>query len=79
MPETVIRLRVLRRGARVDELLFAVARGFERDELRPDDTGLVTLRIPDRGPSAWDAVREALDHAGSDWREWLHLAPRPRR
>ncbi len=77
MPEAVIRLRVLRRGARTDELLAAVARLTGREELEPDDTGLVALRIDLRGPKAWDTVRDALDEAGPDWRQWLHLAPRP--
>jgi len=35
------------------------------------------LRLDGRGPKAWDTVRDALDSAGSDWRQWIHLAPRP--
>jgi hypothetical protein len=77
VPEAIIRLRVLRDGARTDELLAALARQAGREQLEPDDTGLVTLRIDLRGPKAWESVRDALDEAGPDWRQWLYLAPRP--
>jgi hypothetical protein len=77
VPEAVIHLRVLRRGARTDELLAVLARRAGREGLEPDETGLVALRIDLRGPKAWDSVRDALDEAGPDWRQWLHLAPRP--
>jgi len=78
VPEAVIRLRVIRRGGRAEELLRAVASQLGRDDVAPDDSGLVALRVDDRGPKAWDTVRDALDGAGADWREWIHLAPRPR-
>jgi hypothetical protein len=77
VPEAVIRLRVIRQGPRAGELLRAVAGQLGRDELDTDDTGLVMVRLDARGPKAWDTLRDALDVAGSDWREWLHLAPRP--
>ena len=79
MPEAVIQLRVLRTGARTDELLAELARDLGREQLEPDGTGLVLLRLDVRGPEAWDRVRDVLDDAGPDWRQWLHLAPRPRR
>src|SRR3954452_3517358 len=77
--EAVIQLRVLRRGERADELLARLASQFERDGLEPDRSGLVSLRVPERGPQAWERVREALDALGADWRQWLYLSPRPRR
>jgi hypothetical protein len=78
VPEAVIQLRVLRASTRTDELLGDLARSLGRDSLEPDDTGLVLVRLDLRGPKAWDSVRDALDEAGPDWRQWLHLAPRPR-
>jgi hypothetical protein len=79
VPESTIQLRVLRRGERTDALLRELASRFDRDDLEPDDAGLVVLRFSQRGPQAWDQLREALDALGPDWRERLHLAPRPRR
>jgi hypothetical protein len=77
--ETVIVLRRLRRGRRGDELLATVAERLGTDPLEPGDDGAIPLRFDQRGPAAWEAVRDALEAAGSDWREWVHLAPRPRR
>jgi hypothetical protein len=75
--ETLITLRVLRNGARTDELLGHVERRFGGDRLRRDDFGVVEIRLSGRAAVAWDEVRDALDAAGSDWRQWVHLAPRP--
>jgi hypothetical protein len=77
--QAAITVRVIRRGTRVDELLAHLARALGREEIRPDDRGLIVLRIEGRPPKAWEAVRDALDSTGSDWREWLYLAPRPAR
>jgi hypothetical protein len=77
--EAAIQLRVVRRGHRADELLALLAGEFERDALEPDGSGLLVLRLTGRGPQAWDRVREVLDGLGADWRQWLYLAPRPRR
>jgi predicted Rdx family selenoprotein len=77
--EVAIKLRIVRRGRRADELLTLLAGEFERDTLEPDGAGLVVLRLTGRGPQAWDRVRDALDRCGADWRQWLYLAPRPRR
>jgi hypothetical protein len=79
MAEAATTLRVLRRGERLDDLLAKLAQALGRDEIRPDDNGLIVLRINDRAPRAWDSVREALDAVSQDWREWLYLAPRPPR
>jgi predicted Rdx family selenoprotein len=77
--EAAIQLRILRRGRRADELLALLARQLELGDLEPDGSGAVVLRLTGRGPQAWDRVREALDGLGADWRQWLYLAPRPRR
>jgi hypothetical protein len=75
--ETLITLRILRRGARTDELISHVERRFGPDRLRRDEFGVVTIRVSGRAAAAWDDLRDALDAAGSDWRQWVHLAPRP--
>jgi hypothetical protein len=75
--EAEITLRILRRGARADELLAHVERRFGGDRVRRDDFDVVTIRVTARAAVAWDEVRDVLDGAGSDWRQWVHLAPRP--
>jgi hypothetical protein len=75
--ETQITLRILRRGARADELLAHIEHRFGRDRVRRDDFDAVTIRVSARAAVTWDEVRDALDAAGSDWRQWVYLAPRP--
>jgi hypothetical protein len=70
-------LRILRRGGRTDELLAHVERRVGADRLSRDDFGAVEIRVSGRGAAAWDEVRDALDAAGSDWRQWVYLGPRP--
>ena len=77
MAETVIQVRVLRRNPRAQEILDALGRSLGIDDLEPDRSGAIPLRVHDRGPRAWERVRDALDDAGSDWRQWIHQAPRP--
>jgi hypothetical protein len=77
--ESVIVVRVLRRGGRADELLEQLAAALDREALMADEYGAVRVRVGARGPVAWETVREALDGLGADWRQWLHLAPRPTR
>jgi predicted Rdx family selenoprotein len=77
--ESVIVVRVLRRGGRADELLAQLGGALDRDALMPDEHGAVCVRVDARGPVAWETVRDALDGLGPDWRQWLHLAPRPTR
>jgi hypothetical protein len=77
--EAVVMLRVLRAGERTDGLLDAVGRALVAHPLQADDYGAISVRVPRRGPEAWDEVRDALDRAGGDWREWLYLQPRPKR
>ena len=80
MPEAVITLRVLKRGARAQQILDAVAVQLGLGAIEPDDHRVVRLGMGSaRPPRAWERVRDALDAAGDDWREWLHLEPRPNR
>ena len=79
MPEAVVKVRILRRGSRPTELLAEVFHKLGQEPHEPDDAGIVTLTVGSRGPQAWELVRDALDASGSDWRQWLHLEPRPRR
>ena len=79
MAETVITLRIWRKGPRGDELLERLGSELGRSDVVPDDAGIVRLRMDGRAGKAWDTLRDALDRAGSDWREWLHLESRPPR
>jgi len=75
--EVAITMRVLRHGTRTEELLGVVARQFGSDRVWRDDYGAVHVRVSGRRATAWDELRDALDAAGGDWRQWLHLGPRP--
>jgi predicted Rdx family selenoprotein len=77
--DTVITLRVLRKGQRALDLLDEVAGTLGRGHLEPDLGGVVAIRMTGRGSRAWEQVRDALDGTGDDWRQWLYLAPRPPR
>ena len=79
MAETVITLRIWRKGPRGQELLDRLGKELGRSDLVADDHGIVRLRMDGRGGKSWDNLRDALDRAGSDWREWLHLESRPPR
>jgi hypothetical protein len=80
VPEAVITLRVLKRGARAQQILDTVAEQLGLGAVEPDDHRVVRLGMGSaRPPRAWERVRDALDAAGDDWREWLHLEPRPNR
>ncbi|HEV2815279.1 MAG TPA: hypothetical protein VGW10_18635 [Solirubrobacteraceae bacterium] len=79
MAETIITLRIWRKGPRGEELLERLAAELGRSDVVADDSGLVRLRMDGRGGKSWDTLRDALDRAGSDWREWLHLESRPPR
>jgi predicted Rdx family selenoprotein len=77
--DTVITLRVLRKGQRALDLLEEVAASLGRGHLEPDIGGVVHLRMTGRASRAWEQVRDALDATGDDWRQYLYLAPRPPR
>lgn len=79
MAESVITLRVIRKNPRAGEVLDELARRLGKDPLEPNDRGAIEIRMNGRGPRAWEEVRDALDACGDDWRQWIHLAPRPPR
>lgn len=79
MAETVITVRVIRKKPRATDILEQVGTRLGQRALEPDDLGVVQIRMSGRGPRAWEEVRSALDSTGDDWRQWLHLSPRPNR
>ena len=79
MAESVITVRVIRNNPRTEQVLTQLADVLGKDLLEPDDRGTVDIRMNGRGPRAWEEVRDALDSIGDDWRQWLHLSPRPPR
>jgi hypothetical protein len=78
MPLVPIRIVVTRPDKHADELLAAVARRLPRDAIAPDDNGVAHIVFEDAASSgaAWDDVYNALEAAGDDWRDYLHLGPR---
>ncbi|HEX8122463.1 MAG TPA: hypothetical protein VF549_14475 [Solirubrobacteraceae bacterium] len=79
MADTIITLRIWRKGPRGHELLQRLGAELGRNDVVADDHGVVKLKMDGRGGKSWDSLRDALDRAGSDWREWLHLESRPPR
>jgi hypothetical protein len=77
--DAVITLRIIRKGPRTTEILDELADRLRQKDLEPNDRGAIEVRVSGRAPRAWEDVRDALDAAGDDWRQWLHLAPRPPR
>ena len=69
-----IRLILIRDDPRARALLADVARRLELDELEPNAHGDVYLAVESSPDSdAWARVRSALDAAGDDWWQYIHL------
>lgn len=79
MAESVITVRIIRKNPRTEQVLLQLAEVLGKDDLEPNDRGAIDIRMNGRGPRAWEEVRDALDSIGDDWRQWLHLSPRPPR
>jgi hypothetical protein len=77
VPLTAIVVHVMRPGRRADELLAAVAKHLGRARQIPDERGHVRILLEESGSAAWQHVHDALDAAGDDWHEHLHVNPRP--
>jgi hypothetical protein len=77
VPLTAIVVCVTRPGGRADELLAAVAKQLGRGPPIPDERGHVRIVLEESEAAAWQRVKEALDAAGDDWDEHLHVNPRP--
>ncbi len=77
MPLTAIVVHVTRPGRRANELLAAVATQLGRETPIPDERGHVRILLEESEAAAWQRVNDALDAAGGDWHEYVHLNPRP--
>jgi hypothetical protein len=77
LPLTAIVLHVVQPGARADELLAGLAGHLGRTMQPPDERGHVRILLEQPEGPAWQRVHDALDAAGADWEEYLHLNPRP--
>jgi predicted Rdx family selenoprotein len=77
VPLTAIVVHVTRPGGRADELLAAMTEHLGRETLAPDERGHVRIVLEDTEGAAWQRVHDALDAAGDDWNEYLHLNPQP--
>jgi hypothetical protein len=77
VPLTAIVVHVTRPGPRADELLAALANHLGREMHAPDERGHVRLLLEEREDAGWQHVHDALDAAGDDWHDHLHLNPRP--
>jgi hypothetical protein len=76
VPLTAIVVHVTRPGGRANELLAAVATKLGR-EMPIDERGHVRILLEESEGAAWQRVNDALDAAGDDWHEYLHVNPRP--
>jgi len=76
VPLTAIVVHVTRPGTRADELLAAVAKHLGRGTPMPDEQGHVRILLEESEDAAWQRVHNALDAAGDDWQEHLHVNPR---
>jgi hypothetical protein len=72
-----IRLIVIRDDARAEVLLADVGRRLGVGPLRPDEHGDIHVRVDAQADAEWQRVRDALDAAGDDWWEYVHLPRRP--
>jgi hypothetical protein len=77
VPLTAIVVHVTRSGTRTDELLAAFANQLERDTQAPDERAHVRILLKQPVSAAWQRVYDALEAAGDDWHEHLHLNPQP--
>jgi hypothetical protein len=75
VPLTAIVVHVTRPGGRANELLAAVSRQLGRGAPVPDERGHMRILLEESEGAAWQRVHEALDAAGDDWREHLHVNP----
>ena len=76
VPLTAIVVHVTRPGGRAEELLAAVAKQLDRGTQIPDERGHVRILLEECEGAAWQRVNDALDAAGDDWPEYLHVNPR---
>jgi hypothetical protein len=76
VPLTAIIVYVTRPGGRADELLAAVAKQLGRGPPIADERGHVRILLEESEGAAWQRVSDALNAAGDDWDEHLHLNPR---
>jgi hypothetical protein len=79
VPLVSIRIVVTHPSERADDLLATAARRLTRKAIAPDDNGVAHILLDDAPSSgaAWDDVHDALEAAGEDWSDYLHLGPRP--
>ena len=79
MPLVSIRIVVTHPSERASALLAAAARRLTRKVIAPDDNGVAHILFDDASSSgaAWDNVHDALEAAGEDWSDYIHLGQRP--
>jgi hypothetical protein len=77
VPLTAIVLHVVRPGTRADELLAGLVGPLGRAMHPPDERGHVRILLEQPEGPAWQRVHDALQAAGEDWEQYLHLNPRP--
>lgn len=77
VPLTAIVIHVTRPGTRANALVAAAASRLGRETPVADDRGHIRILLEEAECAAWDHVHDALDAAGDDWHEHLHINPRP--
>ena len=77
MPLTAIIIHVTQPGKRAGVLLDAATSHLGRETPAADERGHIRILLEEPEGAAWDHVHDALDAAGDDWHEYLHMNARP--
>jgi uncharacterized lipoprotein len=76
VPLTAIVVHITRPGKRADELLASLADALGV-QMHPDERGHTRILLEASEDAAWQRVHDALEAAGDDWPNHLHMNPRP--
>ena len=77
MPLSAIVIHVTRPGERAAALVAAASSELGREVPAADERGHIRILLEEPQGAAWDRVHDALDAAGDDWHEHLHMNARP--
>jgi hypothetical protein len=77
VPLTAIVIHVTRPGERAAALVAAATSHLGRETPPADERGHIRILLEEPEGAAWDRVHDALDAAGDDWQEHLHINARP--
>ncbi len=77
VPLSAIVVHVTRPGRRADEILASLGETLGHRMMPPDERGHSRILLEATEGVAWQRVQDALDAAGDDWPEHVHVNPKP--